>query len=229
MSDHFITDPAARRAEWHRYYSSKRIGHQWLQVHLLEDLDVESILEIGPYLGLVSALLDNAGYRVTSLDRLPRQHGNDQIAHIERSLEDTAPADLAGHDCIICCETLEHVPWHEVDRYLALFAEAGAKHVIVSVPYEAFQLDLRLYFNWHTWRRAFTLKKLRSLRNFVPPANPYGHKWEVGYRGYSLRALQSKLTTAGFRIRRREFTSPTRSVFFVLDAPAARQKEHDGP
>ena len=31
-------DPAGRRAEWFRYYSEKRIGHQWFQVHLLQGL-----------------------------------------------------------------------------------------------------------------------------------------------------------------------------------------------
>ena len=217
MSDYFISDPAERRAEWHRYYSSKRIGHQWLQVHLLAGLAVESVLEIGPYLGLVSSMLDNAGYRVTTLDRLPRQHDNDRIAHIECNLEDAAATDLAGHDCIICCETLEHLPWATVDRYLGLFAAAKPQHVIVSVPFEGFQLDLGVYLNWHTWRRTFAFKKFRGLRTFQPPPTPHGHKWEIGYRGYSLRALHAKLTAAGFGIRQREFSSPTRSVFYLLD------------
>ena len=192
-----------------------------MQAHLLADLGVETVLEIGPYLGLVSAMLDNAGYRVTSFDRLPRQHGNDRIEHIERSLENAVADDLAGHDCILCCETLEHLPWDELGRYLDLFRDAGPRHVILSVPFEGFQFDMRVYLNWYTWRRAFALKKFRGLRAFDPPKDkPFGHKWEVGYRGYSLKALEKKLKAAGFRVRRREFTSPTRSVFFVLDAPS---------
>ena len=227
MSDHFIDNRAERRAEWHRYYSAKRIRHQWLQVHLLADLDVDKILEVGPYLGVVSALLDNAGYAVTSLDRLPRQHDNDRVAHIERSLEDVSASDLAGFDCIICCETLEHLPWSEVDRYLGLFHEARPRHVIISVPFEGFQFDLSLYFNWHTWRRAFALKKFRGFRTFTTPSDPYGHKWELGYRGYGLRALEKKLNAAGFKIRKREFISPTRSVFYLLDVPSLAGGHND--
>ena len=227
MSDHFITDQAQRRAEWHRYYSGKRITHQWLQVHLLADLAVETVLELGPYLGVVSAMLDNAGYRVTSLDRLPRQHDNDRITHIECSLEEAVASDLAGFDCILCCETLEHLPWDDVGRYLDLFREAGPRHVILSVPFEGFQFDLSVYLNWHTWRRALALKKFRGWRTFSPPSNPFGHKWEAGYRGHGLKALESKLIAAGFRIRRREFTSPTRSVFYVLDAPSPLEERND--
>ena len=43
----YSDDPAARRAEWFRYYSEKRITHQWFQVHLLQDLpEVRSVLEV---------------------------------------------------------------------------------------------------------------------------------------------------------------------------------------
>ncbi len=217
MSDDFIADPHRRRREWHRYYSGKRISHQWLQVHLLDGLEVETVLEIGPYLGLVSTMLDNAGYRVTSLDRLPRQHGNDRIAHIERELNAVSAEDLSGYDCIFCCETLEHMPWGEIDRYVRLFHDAGPRHVVISVPFEGFQFDFKIYCNWRTWRHALALKKLRGFKRFKPSPNPYGHKWEVGYRGHGIRDLEAKLVAAGFRIRRREFTSTTRSVFYVLD------------
>ena len=68
-----LTEPAERRREWFRYYSEKRITHQWFQVHLLEGLaGVERVLEIGAHLGLVTALLDNAGFEVTTLDRWPK-------------------------------------------------------------------------------------------------------------------------------------------------------------
>ncbi|MSP67281.1 MAG: hypothetical protein EXQ96_04110 [Alphaproteobacteria bacterium] len=46
---------------WHAYYTEKRIVHQWLQVRLLRDLPVQSVIEIGPHLGVVTALLASAG------------------------------------------------------------------------------------------------------------------------------------------------------------------------
>ena len=59
--------PAAeRKREWLRYYSPKRIHEQLLEVRMLAGLPIASVLEIGPYLGLVTAMLDNAGFEVTS-------------------------------------------------------------------------------------------------------------------------------------------------------------------
>ncbi|MDP6690847.1 MAG: class I SAM-dependent methyltransferase, partial [Alphaproteobacteria bacterium] len=117
-------DPGARRAEWFRYYSDKRIGQQWFQLHLLDGLAVQSVLEVGPNLGLVSALLANAGFDVTTLDMLPSQDPRPDIPHIQGELTAIDSAQLAGHDAILCCETLEHLPWDQVQEVLQKFRAA---------------------------------------------------------------------------------------------------------
>ncbi len=211
--------PPARRAEWFRYYTEKRITHQWLQIHLLKDLaGVHRVLEVGPHLGLVSAMLHNAGFSVTTLDRLPSQYAHPDIRHLQAELADVDPEMMSGFDCILCCETLEHLRWEDVDGVLAKFRNSGAPWLVVSVPYLGFQADLRAYVNRYTARRKTSLNWLKFLKEFKfdAEADPWGHKWEVGYRGRSLGALEAKLTGAGLHIHRREFTSPTRSVFFVL-------------
>ncbi len=215
----YSNDLSARRAEWFRYYTEKRITHQWFQVHLLKDLaGVRRVLEVGPHLGLVSAMLHNAGFSVTTLDRLPPQYVHPDIRHLRVELADVAPETLSGFDCILCCETLEHLHWEDVDGILAKFRDGGVPWLVVSVPYQGFQADLRAYVNRHAARRTFGVKSLKFLKEFKfnVEADPYGHKWEVGYRGRSLGALEAKLARAGLHIHRREFMSPTRSVFFVL-------------
>jgi hypothetical protein len=212
-----FADPGARRAEWFRYYSDKRIGQQWFQLHLLDGLAVRTVLEVGPNLGLVSALLANAGFAVTTLDMLPSQDPRPDIPHIRGELTAIDSAQLAGHDAILCCETLEHLPWDEVQSVLQKFHAAGPKYLVISVPYMGFQIDWRLYLNAVTARSKFSFKKLNFLRRFQPdPTDPWGHKWEAGYRGHSLAALQAKIKAAGWRMERRDFTSPTRSVFYLL-------------
>lgn len=213
-------EPAARRAEWFRYYSEKRILHQWRQLRLLKDLDVQRVLEIGPGLGLVTALLENAGFDVTTLDLLPSQNPRSRAPHIEAELATVEPARLAGFDAILCCETLEHLPWEQLGPILAKLRAAAPKHLIVSVPFMGFQLDARLHVTLRSARQWFSLKWPRFWRDFEfdAEADPYGHKWEVGYRGRSLAAVEAKLAAAGWRVRNRVFTSPTRSVFWLLDA-----------
>ncbi|MBT4488140.1 MAG: hypothetical protein HOK30_13430 [Rhodospirillaceae bacterium] len=210
-------DPAARRAEWFRYYSDKRIGQQWFQLHLLQGLDVQRVLEVGPNLGLVSALLVNAGFTVTTFDMLPSQDPRPDISHIQGDLTKIAASELAGHDAILCCETLEHLPWDQVESVLATFRAAGPRHLVISVPYMGFQIDWRLYLNAVTLRSKFSFKKLNFLRRFkAEKQDPWGHKWETGYKGHSLADLEAKIKAGGWRIDRRDFTSPTRSVFYLL-------------
>ena len=212
-------DPLARRREWFRYYSAKRIGHQWFQVHLLDGLPVETVLEIGPNLGLVSALLHNAGYRVTTLDFVASQYPHPEIPHLEADLTRVPAERLAGYDAVLCCETLEHLEWHEVDDVLRRLRSAGPRWFVMSVPYMGFQVDLRLYLNAVSWQRALSLKWPRFFRPYPgdPSGDPFGHKWEVGYRGRSLKDVEAKLAAAGWRIVRRASTSPCRSVFYLTE------------
>ena len=51
----------------------------------------------------------------------------------------------------------------------------------------------------------------------TPEADPLGHKWEVGYRGTSLAVWEAALAEAGWRVRQRRFTPPTRSVMHLCD------------
>lgn len=210
----------ARLAEWYGYYTAKRIGHQWQQVQTLLGLPVHNVLEVGPALGLVTAILDNAGYKVTTLDVVPRMFERPDGPHISADITKITSAEIAGFDAIFCCETLEHLHWSDVDGVLRAFRESGAPFLIVSVPFEAFQVELSLYFNLKRARQRFSLKKLRFLKTFEPDTG-MGHKWEVGYRRYRLKDWEAKLSGAGWDVLSREFTSPCRSVFHLLKNPDA--------
>ncbi len=224
-----MTDSSTRaqafRAKWHEYYSEKRITHQWLQVDLLKSLPVHSVLEIGPYLGLVSAMAASAGYAVTTLDIEAQSQGIGSKRHIQADIRNVAAEKIQDFDAIICCETLEHIDWHKLDSVLRNIAAAGAPWLIVSVPYEGFQFAFELYFNRWRWRRRSHFRKLRFLKRLrVAGGTEWEpHKWEIGYRGHSLRAFMHKLEDAGFEIKQREFTSGCRSVFFVCRNKSAVQ------
>ncbi|MDP6475464.1 MAG: class I SAM-dependent methyltransferase [Alphaproteobacteria bacterium] len=216
MTEPSSHDPRFHKT-WHDYYSEKRITHQWLQVALLQGLEVQSVLEIGPYLGLVTAMAASAGYDVTVLDIEAQSQGIGSKRHIQADIRDIDPAEMRGFDAILCCETLEHIHWDRLDSVLKRLAAAGAPWLILSVPYEGFQFALELYFNRHRWRRRSHFRKLRFLRRFPVASDTEWepHKWEIGYRGTSLRAFTRKLKAAGFAVQRREFTSGCRSVFLV--------------
>jgi 2-polyprenyl-3-methyl-5-hydroxy-6-metoxy-1,4-benzoquinol methylase len=173
------------------------------------------ILEIGPGFGLMTAALVNAGHQVATLDAIGRDFDFPDVPHIERDLLALTSSEVESYDTILCCETLEHIPWDRVDGVLAALRRDG-RVLIVSVPYEAFQIYFSLYVNRHAVVERFALKKLRFLRRFKPVEGLMHHKWEVGYRGHSLGDWEAKLMGAGWTILDRAFPPSVRSVFHVL-------------
>ena len=205
-----------RRREWVRYYSAKRIHEQLMQVHMLDEFPINRVLEIGPYFGLVTAMMDNAGYEVTTLDRNPPSFERPARPFIEMDLTAIEPAKLKGFDCIMCCATLEHIPYPQAQDALRAFRRSGAPYVLISVPYQGHQLFHQLYVNRYMAAAHFAWKKLRFLKEFPGDPNPLGHKWEVGYKGRSLKSYEAMLKDLGFAILRRAFSFPSFAVFHML-------------
>ncbi|HLT78404.1 MAG TPA: class I SAM-dependent methyltransferase [Ferrovibrio sp.] len=212
-----ILGSSAPARAWHAYYTEKRIVHQWMQVHLLQDLPVRSVIEIGPYLGLVTAMLANAGYRVTTFDIENRSPGIGAERHIQGDIRDFDPKSLPAADALICCETLEHIPWPEIPSVLARLQQTEIPWLILSVPYEGTQLAFSIYLNRFTAKRRSMFRKFRFLKNFRSPADAgwEPHKWEIGYRGYSVEKFRDTLERAGWQPVRQEFTEGCRSIFLV--------------
>jgi hypothetical protein len=184
---------------------------------LIGATDCCTVLEIGPALGLVTSLLVNIGYDVTTLDRGPRSFAYPNVPHLEKDICELRSDEIAGYDAILCCETLEHIEWGRVGSVLATFRESGARYLIVSVPYMGFQVFIELYANSSTLRQYFSMKKLLWTKHFQPePAG--GHQWEVGYKAYPLAFWEKRLNESGWSIVRRDFTEHCRSVFHLLKA-----------
>ena len=143
--------------------------------------------------------------------------GSDYYRETGGLMPDDGIEQLAGHDVILCCETLEHIPWIEAGQTLSRFAASAVPWLIVSVPYQGFQFGFSLYLNRYLWRRQTFFKKFRFLSEFPAPEDDdwEPHKWEIGYRGYSVARLRDMVTGAGYQIVRQDFTSGCRSIFLV--------------
>ena len=59
---------------------------------------------------VISAMLANAGFYTTTLDIQKSQDPRPDIHQIHANLIDINASVLTGHDAILCCETLEHLP-----------------------------------------------------------------------------------------------------------------------
>ena len=203
--------------KWLNYYSKKRITQQWLQLSLLGETDAKSVLEIGPALGGVTAMLVNADYIVTTLDILPKDFKYPETPHIQQDLLTLDPSQIESNDAIICCEKLEHIDWDKVPNILRKFHQSGAQYLIISVPYMGFQCTFDFYFNRFEFKNYFSMKKFCNFKEFnLEPEG--GHQWEIGYKNYTVEAWEEVLRSCGWSIKIRDFTEKTRSIFHLLES-----------
>lgn len=137
------------------------------------------------------------------------------MPHHEVDLRRLAPGMLGGYDAILCCETLEHIPWDDAARVLGLLAATGTRHLIVSVPWSGMELQLGLHAAPGWLRSWLALRWPARFRRFVPDTHPMGRRWELDFRGHSLAAWERLLAAGGWRISERLFTSPTRSAMHL--------------
>lgn len=207
----------AHKRQLYAYYSEKRIVHQWFQVKLLENLPVQRIMEIGPAYGVPTALLANAGYEVTTLDFMERKLLG-ASSHIIADLWKADPKVYSNQDCILCCEVLEHFPFEKSCDLLTKFYKSKVPYLVLSVPYNAPQLNFNLYINSHTVKKYTAFKFRNSFRSFKkgdPVDGQLGHQWEIGFKNYPLKKLKNAIKVAGWDILKYDFTAATRSVFIV--------------
>ena len=129
----------------------------------------------------------------------------------------SSPSACRRADAILCCETLEQLPFAEVPGVLRRLAATRVPHLVLSVPFAGTQLGFSAYLNRHTARKRTFFRKLRFLKTFRPESatDPAAHQWEVGYRGFPLRRLRVTVAAAGWTPERQEFTDGCRSVFLV--------------
>jgi len=206
------------KKKWYEYYSEKRIVHQWFQTKLLEKIDVKKVLEIGPGDGLSTAIMANAGYEVTTFD-LTNKKPLGAVANIYGDLSKVNVNLLSGFDCIICCEVLEHFSFKDSIALLEKFHESNSSFLLVSVPYNEFQINFNIYINKNRIKKNSSFKFFNFLKYFkkqsLSKEGYPGHQWEIGYRNYPLKKLLNAVQDSGWKILNIDFTSGTRSVFIL--------------
>lgn len=213
-----VDDPVFRKFEFFRYYSRKRISHQLKQLELLSDVTGNKIAEIGSYLGFATALFLAAGFKVRTIDAGPPQLLGEITPerHIFKEIQDVTEEDLAGQDIIVCCETLEHLHFPDVERMLGIFHASSAPWLLLSVPYRCLSVDIRMVKNPFSAAFNWIVKfPDRSLKTFEPDPHPNSHKWELGYKGYPLEKMANTLSDTGYKVHKIDYAGTVQSVFFL--------------
>lgn len=211
-------DFSARKSEFFRYYNSKRIQHQLKQLDMLRDVPSSRLTEIGSYLGFATGLFLAAGFKVQTIDAGPEKALGELVPekHIQKNILDITVSDLSDQEVIVCCETLEHIEFYDVEKALSTFSASNAEWLLISVPYRCMSIDIRfsrnIFSSFFSWIIKFPNKRMR---HFTPHPEPYGHKWELGFKGYPLEKLTNAVENVGFSIERTDYVGSVQSVFIL--------------
>ncbi len=203
-SEHYRFERYASVARWASYF--------W-QLHLINSVSPESVLEIGVGDGVLGRYLKEImKIDYTSVDIDPDLHP-DIVADIT-----ALPIQAEAFDTVCAFEILEHLPFDTVPQALKELRRVSKRYVLVSVP------DRRPYVQ-------FTLKipllpkitKLFRLPFSRPGAYGRQHFWEIGWDLFSLRKVMDTFED-GFKIERHftPYENPSHH-FFLL------KKQEDAP
>lgn len=178
-----------------RYTNSKRVFSYAHQLSCVLEEDGQEILVVGPGPGMVVSMLRLMNFHVTTLDIDPDVNA-DVVAHV---LE--MPFSKNSFDIVLCCQVLEHLPFHDFDKALRLFKEVSRKAAIISLPDASRHIDLILNLPW--------FGKIKKSFDY-PPGKKHswahmkdvGHFWEIGYADINLNKVKNIMTGAGWKIDR---------------------------
>ncbi len=174
------------------YYSAERLGQYYHQIKTVEKIAPKNILEIGVGPGVVTHILRQAGYKVTTCD-VNQELKPDIVADlINLPLKDNAM------DMVLCCQVLEHLPLSSFPSALIELRRVCRLAILISVPYAG-----HAFFNLHKYpggrKRSWVLHVPRWFRKAPMDRE---HCWEVSMPGCSVKQLKNLISQSGLNLQK---------------------------
>ena len=172
--------------EFSRYMCKARWNSVWHQLDEVIRLNPESVLEIGPGIGLFKLVGRLYGVRVETLD-IDQELEPDHIGTVT-----SLPFEDNSYDVVCAFQILEHLPYERSLIGLREMARVSRSKVVISLP------DAR-----PVWPYKIHIPKIGVLNLLIP--RPFfkekkhefdgEHYWEINKRGYSLKKVISDFSS----------------------------------
>jgi hypothetical protein len=193
-----------------QYLSKERFISYHHQSRLLFSLgnEVKNVLEIGIFNSLLTEILRQSNYNVTTADIDPSLKP-DIILDLTENF--TLPKDK--FDAIVLFQVLEHFPYEKSELALQKLATFTKKYLVISIPNATEYLSLQI-------KTSFLLKA-RHLLWEIPkfwttiPLCVDEHYWEMGLKGYPKKRILESVAKAGLTIKE-EYVDPTFPYHYFL-------------
>lgn len=166
------------------YMIKRRWLSIWTQLSELSDLSTNSILEIGPGLGVLQHVARLHRINIDSCDIDPELNPD----HIGSITE--LPLDDDSYDVVCAFQVLEHIEYESVAAGLREMARVSRKYVFLSVPNAQVVWRFHLYFPKYGERRFMFARPFWS-----PKAHRFNgeHYWELNKLKYSVERFISDI------------------------------------
>lgn len=194
-----------------KYLTLARWSSYWHQINEISHLQILSILEIGPGNNIVSSVLREMGYMVSTLD-IDEKINPDFVDDI------LAPKKIKGKkfDLILACQILEHLEYQDSLLAIKNLMSNSNRYLIISLPiYNRFNMKINIELI------GIRLKKAMCF-NFLSPKPKHifngEHYWAIGKKGFNLNKIRTDIKSKGLLIIK-EFRpfEKTNHYFFVLE------------
>ncbi len=196
-----------------KYNSLPRFISYSYQISAIENLNVKSVLEVGPGSFVVADLLKKMGYSVHTSDFDPEVKA-DTTADV-RSL----PFPDNSFDVTMACQVLEHIPFTDFEKGLFELSRVSSKYVLISLPRRntGFNFVFKIPFIQTLFKKdLFDISILFPVK-FPGFEESDQHYWEIDFWQTSLKDVKTKIKKH-FKILN-EFSPPLNKYhyFFVLE------------
>jgi len=155
----------------------------------------KSVLEIGVGTRITAEALRLLKVRVTTAD-IAESLRPDIVADVT-----SMPVEDDAFDVTLCCQVLEHLPFHRFRGAMQELHRVTSRAMVVSLPDQNRYLEVSFHVP-RLGRRRFAWSPPR-LRPAVLPRGRFeemAHYWEIGFCGYSLRRTCAVIRQTGWAI-----------------------------
>jgi 2-polyprenyl-3-methyl-5-hydroxy-6-metoxy-1,4-benzoquinol methylase len=172
----------------HSYETKRRLASYWHQVDESVALGGAAALLVGKGSGIVPLMLENQGFRVTTID-------------LEKELRPAMVTDVRhlpfidrAFDIALCCEVLEHMPFRFFTQSLNELKRVVRLGVVLSLPDRA---RCSSFIPYALLRRKVVIDWPKvKLRRWNYDGE---HYWEVNTQGHQIETVQRAIDSTGLK------------------------------